>query len=328
MLAGLVVAYDAVEFFASGSESFSMSDTAQGLTLSSTLLGKQTYNAPVPALVQKFIGIERTGSVAVTTGTNTGQVLVGIIPDGMGGYADSYTASVAVGAPWTASVVLADYREYIVSGGNWKATWSGFTVKIQGSTVATIGAGSWDNTGVPGSRMAPTGQPFVGKPPELSCTIAPASSRVPGPVPGDTSAFSHVYSGSASIEGGYHVKELGAAAYTAFPVNLSVLTGPTSGCDCEAGGLPGISAGDTASGSASSSFYQESSCTYLGRFPIVTGSPVGENGLTDLYYTKGDQNAGESSVMMLPSVPRSIKRFAPDYAAVWFRGGLPMATSK
>ena len=324
MKAGLNAAYDAVEFFGSGSCSYSTSDTANGIIYSASARCKQTFNYPLPLLVQNFMGCEVNGAVAVTTGTATGSVVVGIFPDGMGGYASSYSVS---GFPtsFSFSIVIADFRLYVKNGA-WYVTYSSITVKLNGSTVHTFGAGTYDNATVPGTRLAPTGMPFFGQPPTIQTVIGPSAAVIPGPVGGSMTVFSHAYSGSATITAGYHVKELGAGSYTPFPTDLSILTGGTSGCNCEAGGLAGVSLVDSSQGTATASFNLISNCVYIGRLPIVTGSPVGQNGLVDLWYTTKQQTGGSSSVTCLPNVPRSIKRFAKDYGALWYRGGLPKTT--
>lgn len=325
MKAGLIAAYDILELTASGSDSFSLSDTGNGVVLSATMLGRQTYNQIQPYTVQKFWGIERSGTVAATTGTNTGQVLVGIFPDGMGGYVNSYTTSIAVGSSWNATIDVNDFRLYIKNGWYY-FTWSSIVLKINGATKATIAGGTWPSVTPAGARLAPTGCPLLGLPATASCTISESASLIypSGPLAGSTTPYSQIYQGSASISGGYRFQEVGSGVWSSPSCHLLELIGGNTGCPCDPNGLPAISGGTTSTLSASSSFYQERSCTDLGTFPIVTGGIV--PGTQELYLTKAWQQNSSSWVMGLPSLTRSIKRFAKDYAALWYRGGLPKTT--
>src|SRR5579871_305657 len=317
MLAGLIAAYDALEIFAAASAAYSLSDPGNGVIFSAALT---TYWAPTPVEKDPFVQIVWAGTVAPGTGVVSGSVYVTIPPLSIGPIAVSAASLVA--AP-NASVLLQDFRLYQKAGG-WYATWSALTVTL-GGTPHSFGAGS-----IAGPRLTPTGVPFLGVPPTLETRIVPSADQLSGPITGATGVSSHSYSGSSSIQGGYHVKELGAGGFVAFPVNLSVLLGGTTGCPCEPSLLPSVAAPDTASGAAASAFDQTSTCVFRGRFSCSV-CPDGSPALIPAEYNEWDTTAQQdscaASVTVLPNLPKSVKRLAPDYVALIFRGGLPQTTA-
>ena len=317
MQAGLIAAYDAVEIFASASADYSLSDSGNSVFFTA---GLTTYWCPNPADKDPFADIAWSGTVASGTGVVSGELSVSIPPLGIGPL--TVTAAALVPAD-SVSVLLEDFRLYQRSAA-WYATWSSLTVTL-GIAVHTFGAGS-----IVGPRLAPTGIPFLGIPPNLGANIAPGASLALGPIPGSRTPSAHTYSGNASCSGGYHVKELGAGAFTAFPVDLTVLLGGTTGCPCEPTLLPALGARDTASGSATSAFRQTITCVYRGRF-ACTVCPDGRTALIpalwDVWDTTAEQDTCNSSLTLVPNLPKSVQRFGPDYAALIFRGGLPQTTA-
>lgn len=317
MQAGLIAAYDAVEIFAAASASAALSDTGNGVVFQA---GLTTGWCPNGAAKAPFVEIVWTGSIAVTTGVVSGTLSVSIPPLGIGPVTVSAAALVAQPS---ASVRLDDFRLYQRAAA-WYATWSNLTVTL-GATAHTFGSGN-----IAGPRLAPTGVPFLGVPPTLAASIAPTASQAAGEIPGQTVPFSKSYQGACTCSGGYHVKELGSASYVAFPVSLSVLLGGTTGCPCEPTLLPTASAADTATGLVTAAFAQTRTCVYRGRFSCRT-CPDGQTALVpaqwDVWDTTAEQQVCSASLTLLPNLPKSVRRLAPDYAALIFRSGLPQTTA-
>jgi hypothetical protein len=316
MLAGLITAYDSLEIFASASANYSLSDPGNGVIFNA---GLTTYWCPTPER-DPFVAIAWSGTVAPGTGAVTGAATVSIPPLGIGPILVTATALVAAGS---VSVRLTNFRLYQRSAG-WYATWTALTITI-GTTAHPFLAGS-----IAGPRLAPTGIPFLGIPPTLETRISPSAVQLSGPIAGGTSTFSRSYSANSACAGGYRVKEPSAGSFTAFPVDLNILLGDTTGCACEPSLLPAPAAQDTASGIATSGFSQTQECVYRGRF-ACTVCPDGSAALIpsqwDVWDTTAQQDTCASSVTLVPSLPKSVKRFGPDYAALIYRGGLPQTTA-
>ncbi len=230
----------------------------------------------------------------------------------------SYTNASFVGS-MSCHVEVDNLRIY-QSGGVWIVKWDALRWYTETDLRYTLGPQLFTSI-----ILTPAAIPLFGIPVTISAVSA--ADVTPG-IP--WSIINANMSASAAVTGGWRVKLVGDAGYTAFPVSVSVLAIPDAPSGC--GASPGIlapSAGDTYSGSCSADFSNTYSDTVLPDLICdeCSNGPASPPAKYHITQHDGDYKIRRGSVTLLPGLPMSVKKLnSPglmDYAALIYRGGFP-----
>lgn len=281
-------------------------------TLFQSLHGASLYTETCPSYFQKDVGLMidlATVTEELPTYPNGKSVVTLDIP-GIYTYTDTVTG---FDGSLSGKIKFVSPKLYAHLNG-WKLTWSSIELYANGGLVHTVASGS-----VESGYLAPAGIPIFGIPPSVGCQAAFSPAPILGPVtPSTTVSFDTITSDSACT-----------GTWTAAGSGLPIYLQPVSKSDvCENVPYPSYSVGN-GTVSLTSQAYISRQVTDEGLVECTqctNGSAI-VPAVYRVYKTRLDWERKLGHIVMMPDLPKSIKRGNSDYASLILRGGMPRTKS-
>lgn len=317
---GKVFAADVIEIYLSSSGSGSHSGDGTG-AYSHSATG-QTYQTPNINDLDIGIYLAAGGSSATNTWS------VSYLGPG------SPVLSTWTGSWWssaTALVQITDFRLYS-DGLTWEVS---FDYEVFANGVSKL-SGSHSEIG---AGLGPAYVPILGVPFGFAGGCSAGTTGLPAYTA--TDMFDYTSSATGSASAGYRFKYPGESAWTDLPVYGPPGSAPAVSGGCESPPMPSIGGSDTyvmtieteAYGHSDRVMSDSGTVTECCVETFCDGVSIGSECITqspavpwERYKTTTVTKSSGGSARLIPDLDKQIKRLAPDFGGLWYRGKMPQTT--